>query len=289
MCKRARSSICISLADKQQCILIPGENTPQACYWSQQSCPSKKPTPCSFPLGREYSLLRARSIFCFVRQLVLVQIVFWAAKHGSFSLLVFLCVLYSLFIKLDCQLPQDSIGGFVFCSASSNRSSFPQKLKVASRKQEFFDDQSKYLSCITARGTVSVPLQHGSGPLLQPSITMRGTASVPLRYRFGTARALYYNAQRRRPVCVLQSFNSVGVMNFQANTKTNRNPQNATLTLVPALLQTGRSTLAPRHSEYSSRSTILNKGLGVGLAIDVSKVKLHFRVNLWPSFWVQKH
>ena len=131
MCKRARSSICISLADKRQCILIPGENTPQA----------------------------------------------W-------------------FIKLDCQLLQDSIGGFVFCSASSNRSSFPQKLKVASRKQEFFDDQSKYPSCITARGTVSVPLQHGSGPLLQPSITMRGTASVPLRYRFGTARALYYNARR---------------------------------------------------------------------------------------------
>ena len=42
-----------------------------------------------------------------MRQLVAVQIVFWAAKHGSFSLLVFLCVLYSLFIKLDCQLPQD--------------------------------------------------------------------------------------------------------------------------------------------------------------------------------------
>ena len=234
MCKRPRSSICISLADKQQCILIPGENTPQACYWSQQSCPSKKPTPCSFPLGREYSLLRARSIFCFVRQLVLVQIVFWAAKHGSFSLLVFLCVLYSLFIKLDCQLPQDSIGGFVFCSASSNRSSFPQKLKVASRKQEFFDDQSKYLSCITAHGTVSVPLQHGSGPLLQ--------CAAPLRYRSGP---------------LLQC----------------------------GALHAGRSTLAPRHS---SRSTILNKGLGVGLAIDVSKVKLHFRVNVWPSFWGPK-
>ena len=203
MCKRARSSICISLADKQQCILIPGENTPQACYWSQQSCPSKKPTPCSFPLGREYSLLRARSIFCFVRQLVAVQIVFWAAKHGSFSLLVFLCVLYSLFIKLDCQLPQDSIGGFVFCSASSNRSSFPQKLKVASRKQEFFDDQSKYPSCITARGTVSVPLQHGSGPLLQCAAPLRYRSgpllqcAVPPQYRFGTARALYYNARRR--------------------------------------------------------------------------------------------
>ena len=249
MCKRPRSSICISLADKQQCILIPGENTPQACYWSQQSCPSKKPTPCSFPLGREYSLLRARSIFCFVRQLVLVQIVFWAAKHGSFSLLVFLCVLYSLFIKLDCQLPQDSIGGFVFCSASSNRSSFPQKLKVASRKQEFFDDQSKYLSCITAHGSARlgpfITMRGAASVPLGPSITMRGTASVPLRYRsgpllqcaappryrFGTARALYYNARCRHPVCVLQSFNSVGVMNFQANTKTNRNPQNATLTL----------------------------------------------------------
>ena len=129
-------------------------------------------------------------------------------------------------------------------------------------------------------GTASVPLRYRSGPLLQ--------CAVPPRYRFGTARALYYNAQRRHPVCVLQSFNSVGVMNFQENTKTNRNPQNATLTLVPALLQTGRSTLAPRHSEYSSRSTILNKGLGVGLAIDVSKVKLYFRVNLWPSFWGPK-
>ena len=164
--------------------------------------PPKKPTPCSFSLGREYSLLRARSIFCFVR-LVAVQIVFWAAKHGSFSLLVFLCVLYSLFIKLDCQLAQDSIGGFVFCSASSNRSSFPQKLKVASRKQEFFDDQSKYLSCITARGTVSVPLQHGSGPLLQCAAPLRYRSgpllqcAVPPQYRFGTARALYYNARCR--------------------------------------------------------------------------------------------
>jgi hypothetical protein len=182
---------------------------------------------------------------------VAVQIVFWAARHGSFSLLVFLCVLYSLFIKLDCQLLQDSIGGFVFCSASSNRSSFPQKLKVASRKQEFFDDQSKYLSCITARGTVSVPLQHGSGPLLQCAAPLRYRSgpllqcAVPPQYRFGTARALYYNARRRlgtaralyynarcrHPVCVLQSFYSVGVMNFQENTNTNRTPQNATLTL----------------------------------------------------------
>ena len=171
MRKRPRSSICISLADKQQCILIPGENTPQACYWSQQSCPSKKPTPCSFPLGREYSLLRARSIFCFVRQLVAVQIVFWAAKHGSFSLLVFLCVLYSLFIKLDCQLPQDSIGGFVFCSASSNRSSFPQKQKWHRENRSF------------------LMTNPSTSPVLQ--------RAVPSRYHFSTARALYYNARRR--------------------------------------------------------------------------------------------
>ena len=134
---------------------------------------------------------------------------------------------------------------------------------------------------ITTRGTASVPLRYRSGPLLQ--------CAAPPRYRFGTARALYYNARRRHPVCVLQSFNSVGVMNFQENTKTNRNPTKRNLNIVvPALLQTGRSTLAPRHSKYSSRSTILNKGLGVGLAIDVSKVKLHFRVNLWPSFWGPK-
>ena len=76
---------------------------------------------------------------------------------------------------------------------------------------------------IAMRGTASVPLRHRSGPLLQ--------CAVPPRYRFGTARALYYNARCRHPVCVLQSFNSVGVMNFQANRKTNRNPQNATLTL----------------------------------------------------------
>ena len=122
-------------------------------------------------------------------------------------------------------------------SVSLNRSSFPQKLKVASRKEEFFDDQSKYLSCITARGTVSVPLQRGSGPLLQCAAPLRCRSgpllqcAVSPRYRFGTARALHYNARCRHPVCVLQSFNSVGVMNFQENTKTNGKPRNATLTL----------------------------------------------------------
>ena len=51
------------------------------------------------------------------------------------------------------------------------------------------------------------------------------------RYRLGTARAPYYNARYRRPVCVLQSFNWIGVRNFQENTKTNGKPRNATLTL----------------------------------------------------------
>ena len=96
---------------------------------------------------------------------------------------------------------------------------------------------------ITMRGTASVPLG--------PSITMRGTALVPLRYRSGP---LYCNAWYRHPVCVLQSFNWIGVRNFQENTKTNRKPPNI---VVPALLQTGRSTLAPRHSKCTSRSTIL--------------------------------
>ena len=69
----------------------------------------------------------------------------------------------------------------------------------------------------------AVPPRYRSGPLLQ--------CAVPPRYRFGTARALYYNARYRHPVCVLQSFNWIGVRNFQGNTKTNRKPRNATLTL----------------------------------------------------------
>ena len=35
--------------------------------------------------------------------------------------------------------------------------------------------------------------------------------------------------------------------------------------------------------------TILNKGLGVGLAIIISKVNLHFRMNLGSLFWIPKH
>ena len=67
-------------------------------------------------------------------------------------------------------------------SVSLNRFlSCPQKLKVASRKREFFNDQSKYFFNITARGTVSVPLQHGSDPVLP--------CAVPLRYRSGAKNA----------------------------------------------------------------------------------------------------
>ena len=61
------------------------------------------------------------------------------------------------------------------------------------------------------------------------------------RYRLGTARALYYNARYRHPVCVLQSFNWIGMSeelprkHQQKATKRNLN------IVVPALLQTGRS------------------------------------------------
>ena len=66
-------------------------------------------------------------------------------------------------------------------------------------------------------GTASVPLG--------PSITIRGTASVPLRYRSGPL----YNAVST-PRLRFAKFNWVGVKNFQEDTKTNRNPRNATLT-----------------------------------------------------------
>ena len=94
----------------------------------------------------------------------------------------------------------------------------------------------------------AVPPRYRSGPLLQ--------CAVPPRYRFGTARALYYTARYRHPVWALQSFNWIGVRNFQENTKTNGKPRNLNI-VVPALLQTGRFTLAPRHSKCTSRSTIL--------------------------------
>ena len=124
------------------------------------------------------------------------------------------------------------------------------------------------------RGTVSLPFQYGPGSLLQCTAPLRTaralyfnarrrTASVPLgpsitcaalpRRRFGTAWALC-TTRYRHPVCVLQSFNWVGVKNFQENTKTKRNPRNATL------------TLQSRRFFKRGASTTLNKGLGMGLA-----------------------
>ena len=113
---------------------------------------------------------------------------------------------------------------------------------------------------ITMRGTASVPL----GPLLQcavpasvplgPSITMRGTAS---RYRFGPLEPSITMRSDRHPVWVFTRFYLDQSEELPRNHKTNGKRRNATLRLYPALLQTGRSTLAPRHSKCTSRSTIL--------------------------------
>ena len=100
---------------------------------------------------------------------------------------------------------------------------------------------------VTMRGAASVPLGpfYRSGPLLQCAVPPRNRSdpllqcavppryrsgpllqcAVPPRYRFGTARALHYNARYRHPICVLQSFNWIGVRNFQENTKTNGKPR----------------------------------------------------------------
>ena len=68
--------------------------------WSQQSCPFKKNSALISIGERKGIAFSARVPFsCFLRQIVAVQVVFLAAKHGSFSLFVFLCVLYSLFIR----------------------------------------------------------------------------------------------------------------------------------------------------------------------------------------------
>ena len=105
----------------------------------------------------------------------------------------------------------------------TNPSISPVLQRAVPSRYHFSTARALYYNARHRFGTASVPLRYRSGPLLQ--------CAAPPRYRFGTARALYYNARCRHPVCVLQSFNSVGVMNFQENTKTNRNPQNATLTL----------------------------------------------------------
>ena len=85
--------------------------------------------------------------------------------------------------------------------------------------------------------------------------------AAPPRYRFGAARVLYYNARCRHPVCVLQSFNSVGVMNFQENTKTNRNPQNATCEKPePQTTSQGPNPTAPQASSDLLRDTQPTQG-----------------------------
>ena len=112
---------------------------------------------------------------------------------------------------------------------------------------------------IRMRGTVSVPLgpsvtMRGTASVpLGPSITMRGTASVPLRYRSGpllqcavpTPRGFY------KVLIGSEGGTSKKTQDQRKGTKRNLN------IVVPALLQTGRSTLAPRHSKCTSRSTIL--------------------------------
>ena len=101
------------------------------------------------------------------------------------------------------------------------------------------------------RGTISVPFQYGSGSLLQCAAPLQYGSGPLLQRAVRTARALYDNARYRlgtasvplgpsitmrgtasvplgpsitlRGICVFQSFNWVGVKNFQENTKTNTN------------------------------------------------------------------
>ena len=72
------------------------------------------------------------------------------------------------------------------------------------------------------------------------SISLQSPNAPALNFQ-STALALYYNA-RRHPFWALQSFNWIGVRNFQENTKTNGKPRNLNI-VAPALLQTGASHL----------------------------------------------
>ena len=105
---------------------------------------------------------------------------------------------------------------------------------------------------ITMRGTASVPLgpsitMRGTASVpLGPSITTPGTASVPLRYRSGPLLQCAVPTPR------------LGFTKFQLDRseelprkhKDQRKATKRNLNIVvPALLQTGRSTLAPRHSK----------------------------------------
>ena len=71
------------------------------------------------------------------------------------------------------------------------------------------------------------------------------------------ARALYYNVRGTASVPLGPSVTMRGA--------------DAPFAFYKLLIGSGHSTLAPRHSKHTSRSTILNKCLGVGLAIEVSK------------------
>ena len=112
---------------------------------------------------------------------------------------------------------------------------------------------------ITMRGTASVPLgpsitMRGTASVpLRPSITMRGTASVPLRYRSGPLLQCAVPTPRL-------GFTKFYLDRSEELPRKHKDQRKATKNLnivVPALLQTGRSTLAPRHSKCTSRSTIL--------------------------------
>ena len=104
-------------------------------------------------------------------------------------------------------------------------------------------------------GTASVPLG--------PSITMRGTASVPSgpllqcavppRYRFPLLQCAVPTPRLGFTKFYLDRSEELPRKHKDQRKATKRNLN----IVVPALLQTGRSTLAPRHSKCTSRSTIL--------------------------------
>ena len=98
---------------------------------------------------------------------------------------------------------------------------------------------------ITMRGTASVPLG--------PSITMRGAASAPLLHRSGPLLQCASNTPFGFYKVFLDRSEKLPRKHKDQRKATKRNLN----IVVPALLQTGRSTLAPRHSKCTSRSTIL--------------------------------
>ena len=173
----------------------------------------------------------------------------WTVLHAAF-LHPRTCSFRIKHLKLVCRprtipLPSATMRG---------TASVPLGLSIAMRGAASVPLGPSFLQCaVPPRYRSGPPLQcavppcYRSGPPLQCAVppwhrsghnaryrlgTTRAIYARYDRYRFGTARAaLYYNARYRHPVCVLQSFNWIGVRNFQENTKTNRKPRNATLTL----------------------------------------------------------